>query len=47
MKLGLSDQIHANSWTGGQLEPVGLGPYRIELFATKFKSQTQAKLFST
>ena len=38
MKLGLSDQIHTNSWTGSQPEPVEPGPYRIELFATKFKN---------
>ena len=37
MKLGPSDQIHIKSWIGGQLEPVGPGPYRIELFATKIQ----------
>ena len=30
MKLGLSDQIHINFWTGSQLEPVGPEPYKIK-----------------
>ena len=44
---GLSDQISINALTGIQPELVGLKPYRIEFFATKFKILTQAKLFIT
>ena len=38
MKLELSDQISINSLTGIQPEPVGLKPYRIELFATEIQN---------
>ena len=47
MKLGLSDLILHNLYPGSQPGPVGLRPYRTELFATKFKSQTLGQLFST